>query len=288
MDVSGIPPVRALAPLSKAKLRAAVYASVAAVSSAAALVGAYPFSTDRETSPGYYTLVLSTPALAMLAMRVVMSRKGASPGRAVGSLVALATLFGVINAVFGAVALAVAAGNPAMLVIATFFAVLFGAPTGIVYGLAMSPLAGAAAAWMPRKELDADERLLFACAAWVGVAALGLVGATAALGLGVLAVASAITLTVLGVALAAVGAARRASRARWIARVRSGLEPRFRVRVASSIEPASEPSDELIKLRVGEDEPEELLEWLPDTVGGAYRAGAAVPIARVPARGPGT
>jgi hypothetical protein len=284
VDVSGIPPVRAFAPVAKAKLRAAVYASVAAVSLAASIVGAYPFSTDRDTSPGYYVLLLSTPALAVLAMRVVMSRRGASPGRAAASLVALATLFGVINAVFGAVALAVAAGNPAMLVIATFFALFFGAPTGVAYGLAMSPLAGAAAAWIPRRELDAAERLLFVCAAWVITAAAGLGVATAVLEMGVSALASTGALLALGVGLGSVGAARRARRARWIARVRRGLEPGFRVRVASAVDAPAESESGLIKLRVGEGEPEALLEWLPDVASSAYRTGAAVPIARVPAR----
>lgn len=277
-----VPVVPVFASLSVARQRRLVLACVAGVAFAAASAGAYPFAFESDVKPAFAALLLTTPWLAVLAAHVALT-KGTTPTRAVGIVVGLSALLGVLNGAFGAVALAVVKGEAGIAILGTIFAFFFGMPTGVVYGLVMAPLVGVAAHSATRSEVEPSERVLFTSGAWLAATSALVLAVSLGLELRGIGLATAPVLGLVAIALGVLGAARRLRRARWLAAARRGELAGFRVR-ASQPEDYAEPR-ELLRVRADfrEVEDEEVLEWAPQVGASAYRAAAAIPVALVPA-----
>jgi hypothetical protein len=169
---------------------------------------------------------------------------------------------------------------------ACMFGAFFGAPTGALYGLPLGALCALGFRHLNAQTHEATDRAARVGGVWLVV--VSLVGAAGTLALDAAKMDWATETTTapsrlpLVVALAGVLAGafviarpmvRMRRRSAWLARVRAGLEPTFRVRAVE----VRDRVDALPRISVGADV--EVVEWCPDELGGvtsgaAYRAAA--------------
>jgi hypothetical protein len=214
------------------RLSATMWASLlgAAGAGTAAFAGLYPQLDDGKLRP-----LLAVTSAFFAAPLVAWASRARSRSAAVGRMLGVACVLGVAAAVPPALVLLLFDGGLGAVIFGMlFFGVILGAPTGLAYG---ALLAGPAAmAHGKDGSHAATDRVQRACGVWLAcvsalaaVASLGLSGRDA-YGAAPTVASGAMVL----VALACTGVAHRRLRRReaWIARVREGREPGFRIRVA--------------------------------------------------------
>jgi hypothetical protein len=205
---------------------------------------------------------------------IFFAMRGTSALDATLRALGMAVILGAACTMIPGMALALGSGGEsgfgAFVFIAMFGSVL-GAIFGFAYGLPLAALAGLVKHLSRRGSHDGDDRagrasgVFLACAG--GVAALAGPMVLKAEELAATSEVAGVALVALGLAVALVLQIRIVTRSRWVARVRAGLEPCFRVRVADE----AEAFDDLPRLVEGA---ETVVEWHPGSELGAYRTSA--------------
>jgi hypothetical protein len=242
-----------------------------------AYAGLYP-----QFDGGKLRLVLALTSAPFAAAVVAYASSARTAARAFGATLLVAGLLGIASTIVPAMILTWR--QPNELFIALFFGLFFGAGTGLVYGLPLAVLASLGHRHVHAQTHEGTDRAARIAGIWLfALAALG-IAATSILGrptmddatdtlmpaspIPALAASAASLVGALSVLVASLRLRRRAA---WIARVRSGLEPRYRLRPVD----LRDPVDELPRLGSGVT----ILEFRADDVavgagGSAYRVSA--------------
>lgn len=252
--------------------------------------GLYPRFDD-----GSLRIVIALTSAPFGAGVVAAASSARTPGRAFGLALLLATILGMASVVLpAAVLMHDAVGQ---FVFGCVFGAIFGAPMGAFYGIALALLTKLGHEHVQAQTHEATDRAARIAALWllvVGLVALAgtlsLDGAREAIVAGEfqtraehaplhLPACVAVAGSLMGAVVTAVASWRIRRRSSWIARVRSGLEPAFRLR-------AADPRDRIEGLpRLGRGAT--VVEYVagessPATAGTAYRVAAVgTPIAVV-------
>jgi hypothetical protein len=201
-----------------------------------AYAGLYPQFDD-----GKLRLVLGLTSAPFAAAVVAYALSARTAARAFGSTVLVAAILGVASTVVPAVVLTW--DHHEQLFFACFFGIPCGAATGVVYGLPLAVLSSLGHRHVRAQTHEGTDRATRLAGAWlVVVAAIGIAGTrildqpttpydtdtpTQPSPLPALAGCAAVLAGALSILLGSLRASRRAA---WLTRVRSGLEPRFRLR----------------------------------------------------------
>ena len=247
-----------------------------------AYAGLYP-----RFDEGSLRIVVALTSAPFAAAVVATSLGARTPGRAFGLAMLLAALLGIASTIIPAALLTRTQSNEFF--VACMFGAFFGAPTGALYGLPLAVLSASGHRHVRAQTHESTDHAARVSGLWLFfISLLGLMG-TVLLDEGkmdwvnstmvpqsplpaLLAVAAGIG----GLALALRSLTRQRSRSGWIDRVRSGLEPAFRLRpveLRDRIETLPRLSDG------GGLHDVTVVEWLPDeiadaTSGTAYRVNA--------------
>jgi hypothetical protein len=238
-----------------------------------AYAGLYPRFDD-----GALRVLLAATSAPFAAAVVAYSVSATSAARAFGRAVLLAGVLGTASIIVPAGILSRHDGG--QFVAACAFGGLFGAFTGVLYGLPLAVLASAGHGHVRARTHEGTDRAARAAGIWLAVMSLiGLVGTrlldkavmdwpgqtmTDASLLPTIVASSAI---LAGVVVAVRASLRLRRRNHWLERVRAGLEPAFRVRVVDMRDPVAA----LPRLGEGETVVELVLD---ETSGAAYRVAA--------------
>lgn len=196
-----------------------------------AAMGLYPRLDDGALAP---LVGVCAAVLGSLGMHASLGATNAG-GAAVRALL-LSILLGTMTAIIPGLVLA--EGRVESLPLIVMFAGILGAPTGFVYGAPLAILARLAQPLTQDTSQDAADRLKWISAIWLGLVSamgaclLGLVGEGISTA-GLVALGS----VPFAVGVGAVARLRLRARAAWTERVRVGLEPAFRIRVATALDP---------------------------------------------------
>lgn len=283
-------PIGLLPPaLSWPRLPARRWLTLAAALGAGACgyAGLYPRFDD-----GALRIVLAITSAPFAAGVVAAALRARTAGRGFALAMLLATGLGIASTIVPAALLS--GGNPDRFAAMGFFGAMFGAPTGAAYGLPLAVLAALGHRHVRAGTHEATDRAARIAGAWLFFVALTALAVTWAFDAPMMDLATSMLVPAFplpavlacGAALAALVFVVRASgrlhrRAAWLERVRRGVEPAFRLRVA-------DVRDHLDGLPClghasssdGESLDDIVVEWRPDDVDGAtsgmaYRACAA-------------
>jgi hypothetical protein len=244
---------------------------------------------------GNLRIVLAATSAPFAAAVIAASVGARTPARAFGASVLFAALLGIASIMIPAAILSHDHSNEFF--VACFFGSFFGAPTGALYGIPLAILAALGHTHVRAATHEATDRGARLAGGWL--LAIGLLAAMSArlldepkmdwatstsIPVSPVPIYIALAASVAGLALVSRSIYRLTARANWIARVREGLEPEFRIR-------AIDTSDRLeglprlgANVRVADEQPSSdhvpaVLEWLPEeepetTDGPAYRTSA--------------
>jgi hypothetical protein len=284
----GLLPSSLKAPRFSARLWLALAAGLGA--GVCGYAGLYPRFDDGELR-----IALALTSVPFGAGVVAAASSARTPGRAFGLALLFATLLGMGSVVVPAAILT--HRNAGELVFACVFGAFFGAPTGACYGIPLALLANLGHDHVQAQTHEATDRAARIAGIWLFFIGLVALAGTLALDRGRAAVDSgsfefpgaraplhlpaylACAASFTGIVVAAVASLRIHRRSSWIARVRSGLEPAFRLRAAD----ARDRIEGLPRLGRGATVVEYVAdETSPATAGTAYRVAAVgIPIAVV-------
>jgi hypothetical protein len=246
-------------------------------SAACAYAGLYP-----QFDEGKLRVVLALTSAPFAAAVVAHALSARTAARAFGSTVLVAALLGVASTLVPAAILTWNRSNEFF--IACFFGLFFGAGTGIAYGVPLAILSALGHRHLHARAHDGTDRAARVAGIWLLlVAAIGVAGTSVldqpkmdyatdtmmpASPLPAL-VASAAAL--LGTLVILVASLRLRRRAAWVARVRAGLEPRYRLRPVD----LRDPIELLPRLGNGITVVEFFASDVSESAAGAYRTAAA-------------
>ncbi|MBX3191940.1 MAG: hypothetical protein KF819_33425 [Labilithrix sp.] len=254
--------------IGRSRLSARMWAALAAGagSAACAYAGLYP-----QFDGGSLRVVLALTSAPFAAAVVATSLSAASRGGAFARAIFLSVILGVASTILPAAILTYDGGSArGQFVGAAVLGVVFGAPTGAIYGIPLGTLAALTHRHVHAWTDEATDRAARIAGIWLAVLSVGAFFASNALAEKLAfemtnsAIAVFATLSAIVVAVAVIVAAslRLRARARWIARVRSGLEPAFRIRPVDM----RDRLHALPRLTAGPSSHVEqaVVEWLPD------------------------
>jgi hypothetical protein len=246
---------------------------------ACAYAGLYP-----RFDEGKLRLVLALTSAPFAAAVVAYALSAKSATAAVGRTLLMASVLGIAAIVVPAAILS-RHGTPEF-VMSCCFGAFFGAPTGAIYGGPLALLAGEGWRHVNANTHEGTDRAARLGGLWLVV--ISLLATTGTLFLDAprfdgmtesmvepsrLPLVFAVGAACAGALVVARATLRARRRSGWIARVRAGLEPMFRVRAVDLRDPVEALP------RVGAGAPREVVEWCPDelstaTSGTAYRVAA--------------
>ncbi len=252
----------------KSRLSASMWASVSAAlaAAAAAFAGLYP-----QLDSGKLRLLLMVTAAAFAAPLVGWALRAPTRSKAVARTVGVAMVLGVAASVPPALVLLLPeAGIGAVIYGVAVFGGVLGASTGFAYGAPLALLVALTSRRISDGSHDATDRAQRASGVWLAlVSAFAALVSTSLAGsgeYGVVPTVFAAAVAMLGASWAILAQRRLARRAAWLARVRLGHEPRFRIR-------ALDERDDLAALpRLSSHG--DVVEMVPDHDTTAYRATA--------------
>lgn len=273
-SATGVLPSSVSAPRVSARLWLALAAGLGCA--VCAYAGLYP-----RFDEGRFRVVLALTSAPFAAAVVAAALDARSWQRAFGRTLAMAMVLGVASTIIPAAMLTTHGGGE--FVLAVFFGMFFGAPTGGLYGLPLAILAALGWRHVHAQTHEATDRAARLAGAWLFVVALVGLAGTCLLDLlwrawptGMIAPSSLPSMLAAAAAIAGGAVVVRAwvrarRRSAWLSRVRSGLEPAFRLRAAD----VRDRLDGLPRIREGLT----VVEWCPDevdgtTAGTAYRVAA--------------
>lgn len=261
-------------PLS-ARLWLALAAGVGA--SVCAHAGLYP-----QFDEGKLRVVIALTSAPFAAAVVAYALSARTAARAFGTAVLSAAMLGVASTLLPAAILTW--DNSNQFVVACLFGLFFGAGTGIVYGLPLAILAALGHRHVQAQAHEANDRASRIAGAWLLlVAAIGASGTSildrpkmdwateTMVPASPLPALVACAAAILGALVILVASIRLRRRAAWIARVRDGLEPRYRLRPVD----LRDPIDMLPRLGNGITVVEFFASDVAESAGGAYRSAAS-------------
>jgi hypothetical protein len=239
---AGLLPSSLTAPRVSARVWLALAAGIGA--GICGYAGLYPRFDD-----GALRIALALTCAPFGAAVVAAASSARTPGRAFGLALLFATILGVGSVVLPAALLT--HDDVGQFVFGCVFGAFFGAPTGAFYGIPLALLANLGHEDVHAETHEATDRAARVAGIWlfcVGLVALAgtlaLDGPRETAGTAELGQAARATLhlpaylacaaSLAGVIVAVVASFRIRRRSSWIERVRSGLEPAFRVRAADA------------------------------------------------------
>ena len=188
-----------------------------------AYAGLYP-QFDR----GELRLVIALTSAPFGAAVVAAALSAKSASWAFGRTILLASLLGVVSTIVPAALLA--SRDTAEFAVLCFMGALFGAPTGMIYGLPLGVLAALGHAHVQPLTHTANDRASRVAGTWLGaISLLALIGAVGLDG-PLLTVVAPLAVAFSGFAVLVRASVRAHRRAAWLDRVRKGDEPDLRVR----------------------------------------------------------
>ena len=227
--------------LSDSPISARVWLALAAGagSSVCAYAGLYP-----QFDEGSLRLVIALTSAPFAAAVVAYALSVRSAMRAFGTTILVAALLGIASTMIPAAILT--RDYPSAFVMAWVYGVFFGAGTGVVYGIPLAILAALGHRHVRRATHDSTDRAARLAGLWLVVlAVVGIIGTSVfdpstrgleeegvipASPLAALPALVGCAAAITGALAALVATIRIYRRRSWVARVRSGLEPKFRVR----------------------------------------------------------
>lgn len=197
-----------------------------------AYAGLYP-----QFDNGHLRLVIALTSAPFGAAVVATALSARSASWAFGRTVLLAALLGVVSTIAPAALLA--GRETANFTVLCFMGAMFGAPTGMIYGLPLGVLAALGHAHVRPPTHTANDRGSRVAGAWLGaisvLALLGAVGLDGPLPTRVAPFAAGLV----GFAVLVRASLRARRRAAWLDRVRKGDEPDLRVRPLDRRDPVA-------------------------------------------------
>jgi hypothetical protein len=244
--------------------RNAVVTLGAAVVGSAAFAGIYPRFKDAAA----LRVVIAAAAMILSARVIRLSLAATSPLRAFARGLLLAAVFGVATSVVALIYISLEEGRSTYFGAGLMFSVVFGLPTGAIYGVALDLLVALTQGHLADRSHAGADRAAMMAALWASLTSALVVGAVVGLDHGQRTVfmLPALALVLVSVLLLATTAFAIRRRRRFLARVERGEEPTLRVR---ALAPHDAP-DTLPRI-TGADA---VLEWIPTHEHGAYRAAA--------------
>ena len=250
-------------PLSAPRLSARLWLALAAGlgCGACGYAGLYPRFDD-----GSLRIILALTSIPFGAAVVAAGVGARTAARAFALTILLAAILGVASIMLPAAALADDHSGDRFMAMCAFGA-FFGAPTGAVYGIPLAILVAASHRHVRVRTHEGTDRAVRIAGLWlIAIAFLALEGTLTFDGFGLPATLAGVA-AFTGALVVAHAILRLRRRSSWIDRVRSGLEPAFRLRPAD----LRDGADRLPRLGDGTT----VIEWLPDDSRSAYRMAAS-------------
>ena len=196
-------------------------------------------------------LALTSGPFGAAVMATALNAKTAT--RAFLRTVVLAAILGVASTVVPAILLSSSDGSE--LGVLAIVGVLFGAPTGLMYGLPLGVLTAAGHAHVPEPTHLGNDRASRLAGAWLATAGLFAMGGALAFDQPLAGILTAASAALAGLVVLVRGEAALRQKNAWLERVRSGREPALRVRPLER----GDAVDGLVRLGAGST----VVEWCP-------------------------